>query len=293
MPSWFCVPGISETHMALPPFSVLLSVYAGDDPGALETALESIFEQTLVPDEVLVVLDGTTTPVLKSVVDDWRTDYPETVETNTLAGSETLGKALQVGVQACSHQLIARMDADDWAVETRFERQIEYLQRHPEVDAVGGHVAEFDDDPEDPHAVRHMPTTPEAVRRTASIRNPMYHPTVAFRRNAVIAAGNYRDTNTVEDYDLWARMLANGATMTNLDGILVHVRAGDELYERRGGVDYIRKEVKLQRTLLETGLIGRGRAAFNLLVRVPVRLVPTRIRSWIYSTLLRESVTRS
>lgn len=279
--------------MPRPPFSVLLSVYSGDDPDALETALESVFEQTLVPDEVLVVLDGTTTPALKSVVDDWRADYPETVEVHALDGPETLGKALQVGVEACSHELIARMDADDWAVETRFERQVTYLQRNPEVDAVGGHVAEFDDDPENPHAVRRVPTTPEAVRRTASTRNPMYHPAVAFRRDAVIDAGNYRDTNTVEDYELWARMLTNGATLTNLDEILVHVRAGEELYERRGGLDYVRKEVELQRTLVETGLVGPGRAAFNLLLRVPVRLVPTRVRGWIYSTLLREPTTRS
>lgn len=275
------------------PFSVLMSVYSGDEPDSLEVALESVFEQTLVPDEVLLVLDGSITPTLMSVVDDWAETYPEKVETHRLGVPETLGKALQVGVQICSHDLIARMDADDRAVETRFEQQVNYIQNHPKVDAIGGHVAEFDDDPENPHAVRYVPTTPQEVRRTASIRNPMYHPTVLFRRKAVISAGNYRDTNTIEDYDLWARMMTNGATLTNLDEVLVHVRAGSDLYKRRGGLGYVRKEIELQRTLQQTGLVGRTRALTNLLFRVPVRLVPTKVRGFIYSTLLRDSTMRS
>ncbi|WP_276299018.1 glycosyltransferase [Halorussus lipolyticus] len=279
--------------MSPPPFSVLLSVYAGDVPTELDAALDSVLDQTLPPDEVLVVLDGTTTPELLAVVERYEQSHPEQVETVALDRGETLGEALRVGVTECSHDLIARMDADDRAVETRFERQVEYLERRPEVDAVGGHVAEFETDPDDPERVRRVPTTVDDVRTTARTRNPINHPTVMFRREAVVAAGNYRDTNTVEDYDLWARMLANGATLTNLDAVLVHAHGGDDLYDRRGGLDYVRKEAELQRELRRIGLITRPRMVANLLVRAPIRLVPTRVRGWIYSTLLRDSATRS
>lgn len=279
--------------MSPPPFSVLLSVYSGDAPTELDAALDSVLDQTLSPDEVLVVLDGTTTPNLRAVVERYQHSHPDRVKTYALDHSETLGEALRVGVTKCSHDLIARMDADDRSVETRFERQVEYLQRHPDVDAVGGHVAEFETDPDDPERVRRVPTTADTVRTTARTRNPINHPTVMFRREAVLAAGNYRDTNTIEDYDLWARMLANGATLTNLDEVLVHAHGGDDLYDRRGGFNYVRKEVELQRELRRIGLISRPQMAVNLLLRLPIRVLPTSVRGRIYSTLLRDSTTRS
>jgi len=226
----------------IPPFSVLLPAYSGDDHAELNLALESCFKQSLVPDEVLVVEDGPLTDSIKATLDDWQDRHADTLNRHALPENTGLGNALREGVQACRHELIARSDADDVNVRGRFERQVTYLAEYPEVDVVGGYIAEFEDDPKAPVTVREVPTKHEAIQRKARFRSPMNHGTVLFRKEAVLDAGNYRAVTRMEDYDLWVRMFLAGARFANVPEILVKVRAGPEMAIRRGGLEYAHAE---------------------------------------------------
>lgn len=272
------------------PFSVLLPTYAGDEAAHLDTAIRSCFEQTRTPEELLVVEDGPLTAELNRTLERWQERYPDVVRRHALDENTGLGNALRVGVRTCSTPLVARLDADDRNVLTRFERQYEFMREHPDVDIVGGYIAEFTVDPDSPVAHREVPTDHDDIERMARFRSPMNHGTVMFRRDAVLAAGNYRPVTRMEDYDLWVRLLCNGAQFANIPAVLVDVRAGDELSGRRGGVEYACAEIRRQREFYRRGFTTTPVLLFNLVTRVPLRFLPNRLRHVVYARLARKRV---
>ncbi|GAB7021072.1 glycosyltransferase [Halostagnicola bangensis] len=269
-------------------FSVLIAVYGGDEPEHVRDALKSIFDQTVVPNEVLVVGDGPLPDQLQNVLSDMKSAHPETMRVVSLEENEGLGAALKTGVENCSNDIVARMDADDIALRDRFERQLEYFLENPDIDVLGGYVAEFDTDPDEIDRVRTVPTDPDEVRDRASTRNPINHPTVMFDRNAVVTAGNYRPLRSMQDYELWVRMITQGYTVSNLPEVLVKCRAGSDFYNRRGGLSYARLEVYLQREFSRMGAVSFPRMLLNIAARVPLRIAPKSFRSAVYRTFLRE-----
>ena len=268
-------------------FSVLIATYEGDDPGDLSRALQSVTDQTVRPDEIVVVADGPLTAELEAALDDFESAHPDLLTRTSLSTNQGLGAALNHGVETCSHEWIARMDSDDIAVENRFEQQLDHLDKNPETDVLGGYIGEFDRNPGDLNQVREVPTTCEEIASMGRFRCPMNHPSVMFRRSAAIEAGNYRSLRSMQDYELWMRMLSQGYTLENVPTVLVKCRAGDDLYHRRGGISYAKIDYAVQRRLLRMGSITLLRFLFNLLVRLPIRLLPARIRGLIYKRMLR------
>ena len=268
--------------------SVLISTYRGDDPENLDAAIASVVNQTHEPDEVVLVEDGPLTNESTAIVRKWLDARPDIFERHALETNRGLGEALQFGVEQCSNDLVARMDADDLSVLTRLETQLAFLAENPEVDVVGGYVVEFEGDPESPHAVREVPTDHDNIARHARTRSPMNHVTTMFRREAVLSAGNYRPTDPLEDYDLWVRLLLDGATFANVPEVLVKVRAGPEMYRRRGGWRYARRELAIQAQFLRWGFIGIDTFLTNSVVRLGVRILPNAVRGQLYSKFLRK-----
>jgi len=271
----------------MPNISVVLPTYHGDTPNELKQAIESLAEQTVLPGEVYIIKDGPLTNDLESVLNEKTNEFPTTIRTHQIDENKGLGNALRVGVKNCSHDMVARMDADDVSVSSRFERQLEFLTENPDIDIVGGYIEEFDSDPNDPIARREVPTTHEDIEQMARFRSPVNHGTVMFDKEAVLQAGNYRPVDRMEDYDLWVRMLLDGATFANIPEVLVKVRAGEEMHGRRGGWEYAREEIRTQVELYRRGFISVPIFLFNTLTRTTLRLVPNQIRGTIYRTLAR------
>lgn len=269
-------------------FSVLIATYEGDDPNDLLRALQSVIDQTVPPNEVVVVADGPLSPDLEGVLEEIGEEHPNLLRRTSLSDNRGLGAALNHGVKTCSHEWIARMDSDDVAVEDRFERQIEYITENSETDVVGGYIGEFEQDPTRIETIREVPTSPDELRSTAQVRNPLNHPTVMFRRSAVLDVGNYRPLRSMQDYNLWMRMIAEGYTLANIPAILVKCEGGDELFRRRGGVDYARTEAKLQYEFLQLGVISLPIFLLNVSSRLPLRLAPNRLRGLVYRMILRD-----
>jgi len=266
--------------------SVLMSVYAKESPLYLRQSLESLAVQTRRADEIVLVEDGPLPAELGDAIAEIARVLP--VTSVRLPAQLGLGTALREGLGACCGEFVARMDSDDICAAGRFARQLDFFNCNPQVDVVGGAIAEFRDDPRRVESIRRLPEDEHELRWFARYRNPLNHMTVMFRKSSVLDAGSYQPCEGFEDYHLWARMLAHGAQLRNLPEVLVHVRCGNGMHRRRGGLSYLRREVVFQRFLHRTGLASLSDCARNMLLRAPLRIAPVFIRSLCYAWFLRE-----
>ncbi|MGC0144709.1 glycosyltransferase [Pseudactinotalea sp. Z1732] len=266
-------------------FSVLLPVYAGDRADHFLRAFDSAtVEQELRPSEVILVQDGPVPGALAEAIRSATAQRHVPVLHHELPTNVRLAAALQAGLQRCSYDVIARADADDISVPSRFAVQVPLVADG--LDLVGSAMQEFDSADGSLGPIRPRPESTAAILRYASFHNPFNHPTVVFRRSAVMAAGGYEDLPFMEDYWLFARMLAAGATARNVREALVRYRTGDELFARRGGWQPLRSDWVLQRRLRRLGLTSRAQMVRNIAQRTGYRLVPDAIRRWAYPALI-------
>lgn len=268
-----------------PPFSLLLPVYENDDPAQFARAFSSSVQgQTLPPSEVVLVQDGPVPASLAAAIDEVIDAAPVPVVHIRIEDRGGLANALTRGLAACSHDIVARMDADDVSLSTRFERQIQRLQEG--FDLVGTGMFEFAEDTSAVIGRRIPPTGAETIARYARFHDPFNHPTVMYRRAAVNRAGGYEDIGLMEDYWLFARMIHTGARVDNLPDALVMYRVGAGAYSRRGGQKQFLAEVSLQRSLRSTGFTTRLQFLRNVVVRGLYRFVPVAIRTVLYRRLI-------
>jgi glycosyltransferase involved in cell wall biosynthesis len=273
---------------APPAFSVLLPVYRNDRPEFVRDAfLSSTSGQILKPSEIVLVQDGPVPPDLEATLSDLVADSAVPAKRVRLERNRGLAAALNAGLAAASHDVVARMDADDLSEPERFARQLPLLSRG--YDVVGSGISEFVEDDQGTRSivsVRTPPVTEADIARYSRFHVPLYHPTVVFRRSAVQAAGGYEPCGYMEDYWLWARMLASGARATNVPGPLLRYRVSSGAYARRGGLALLRSELDLQRRFRSIGFTSRGQYARNVLIRGVYRVVPERLRRPAYRRLI-------
>lgn len=271
-------------------FSVLISVYKNDNPAFVEEALRSVItEQTLKPSEVVLVVDGPVPNELRQTISSAEAQY-KTLKIYWQAENQGLGKTMNYGVLQCSHELIARMDADDISLPYRFEKEVIYLQEHPEISIVGGQISEFIGEPSNIVAYRNVPLTPEDCKKYFRDRDPLNHVTVMFRKQDILAAGNYQHWHLDEDTYLWGRVLKAGYQIANLEETLVNVRTGEDMYARRGGWKYFKSDSAILKWKLDNGFISRSRYCYNYLVRFTVQvLMPNSLRGFIFKHFLRKT----
>ncbi len=266
-------------------FSLLLPVYGNDDPAQFARAFSSSVQgQTAPPTEVVLVQDGPVPAALASTI-------AAAVETSSVPVKHVviderggLANALTVGLATCSHDIVARMDADDVSLSTRFERQLDKLGEG--LDLVGTGMFEFADDTSAVIGRRTPPTGSATIASYARFHDPFNHPTVMYSRAAVNRAGGYEDIGLMEDYWLFARMIQSGARVDNLPDALVMYRVGAGAYSRRGGRQQFRAELSLQRALRSSGFTTRAQFLRNVTVRGLYRFVPVGIRTRLYRRLI-------
>ena len=263
------------------PFSLLLPVHASDHAEFVRQAFRSaVHEQTLRPDHVVLVRDGPVSEQLAECIEKLVADSPVPVTFVPLEHNLGLGPALDAGLAASPHDVIARMDSDDIAMPRRFEVQLPLIAAG--ADIVGAGLLEFGRDTGDVVGQRTPPSDPDDIVRYAHIHDPFNHPTVIYRRSAVLAAGGYGDLPLMEDYWLFARMLSNGAKPANVPEPLVYYRVGDGAYQRRGGRVLLRSELALQRKLRDEGFISPAQYVRNVVIRGGYRLLPWWVRRAAY-----------
>ena len=247
------------------PFSLLVPVYDGDRPDYLRRAFRSaVHNQTVRPDQVIIVRDGPVRAELAGCLDELCASSPVPVTFVPLPRNGGLGPALDRGLAASEHDIVARMDADDLAMPHRFAVQVPLMA---DADIVGSGLLEFSGDTDEIVGQRVPPIGQEKIARYARMHDPFNHPTVVYRRGAVRGAGGYGDLKLMEDYALFARMLQNGARAVNVAEPLVWYRVGETAFKRRGGTALLRSELRLQREFRKNGFTSPAQYARNVVVR--------------------------
>lgn len=270
-----------------PTYSVLMSVYRKERPEYLRVALDSMIGQTVKPSEIVMVKDGWLTEDLDEVLSEYDARYPELFRFVSYEENRGLGFALREGVLACSHEIIARMDTDDYSYPNRMEVQLRAIYDDG-YDMVGSQVSEFVDDLNNPVAITNLPEDPEEIRSYSKRRNPFRHPPMTFRKNRVIEAGNYSpDFLYFEDWDLFNRMLDIGCRAHNIHETLVAMRVSSDFYSRRGGLPYLRYAWDFKRAQFQRGYFTVSDLILSFVPQAVVCLLPNSARGFVYLRLLR------
>ncbi|MDO4680730.1 MAG: glycosyltransferase [Aerococcus sp.] len=268
--------------------SVLMSIYKKEHPEYLKSCLESLEGQTVQPDEYVIIADGPLTPALDQELADFEARATFPVNIYRFEENRGLGLALQDGVKFAKSTWIARMDTDDIARRDRFEQQIAYLRSHPDVELIGSNVMEFENDPMTSTTEKQVPETNEEIRQYVRRRNPFNHMSVMYKKESVLAAGNYQPLSGYEDYYLWARMLKQGTIAYNIQEPLVYARGGSEMYQRRGGMAYLRHGIQAYNKIYGLGLASPMDWVIRTGAQVVVNLMPNSLRGRFYQRALRK-----
>ena len=272
--------------------SVLMSVYAAELPDRLDRALKSVWDdQTLKPDENILVEDGPLGPDLQAVIDSWKGRLKDSFI--VLQNKENLGltKSLNKGLDHVHHELIARMDSDDISVPDRFKFQTAYFMEHPEIDVLGGSLQEFDET--NPNiSIRTYPPTTELAKKGIVKANPLAHSTVMMRKQIFDNGECYDEKyRTNQDLALWFTLLSKGYRIANLSEVLVLFRRASDMLKRRGRASAVREfKIYVHGIYLLYGVVTL-KYIFPL-SRLVFRFLPLPLVRIIYGSNLRTKVVK-
>lgn len=269
-------------------YSVLMSVYYKENSEYLKQAIESIQAQTFPTDDFVLVCDGPLNQELDFVIKKKQQEMKNILNVVRLKKNAGLGNALNKGIQQCKNELVARMDSDDISYPDRCEKQLMVFNTYPEISVCSGIVEEFATNPKVVESRRVPPETQEEIREFAKVRNPFNHPCVMYKKPDVEAVGSYKDFYLLEDYYLWVRMIMAGYQGYNLQEPLLHMRAGTDMYMRRGGLKYAKTQEKLFRFMKNNGFISKGQYIKNCVIRGESSLAPNWLRKFVFEKVLRK-----
>ena len=270
-------------------FSVAMCVYGKDNPEWFKTAVDSVINQTKKPDEIVLVVDGPVPEELGAIIEEYeQLDFFKVVRFEVNRGH---GEARRAGLENCTNELVAIMDADDISAPDRFEKQLDVFEKSSEIAIVGGNITEFVGDPSNVIGRREVFLSDSEIKGDMKTRCPMNLVTVMFRKSSVEKAGGFIDWFCEEDYYLWLRMALCGMKFANIYEDIVNVRVGSEMYQRRGGIKYFKSEAKLQGFMLKNKIISFPKYMINVNKRLIVQvLLPNKLRGWVFKKFARKTV---
>lgn len=254
----------------------------------MRTALHSIINQTLPPNEIVVVVDGAIPVSLDNVLKDISQEYAH-LQVHYEPVNKGLGAALNIAVSKAKYDYLARMDSDDISLPNRFELQMNEFRIDNTLSLVGGMITEFVDTPDNIVSKRILPCSDKDIKQLMKSRCSLNHMTVIMKKEDLLKAGNYQPDFRQEDYFLWARMILAGCTFKNVPQVVVNVRSGYEQFARRGGLTYYKDVLGLNTWFYKHNLISLPRLLLNLFVRGIVQLLlPNALRTFVYTKFIRK-----
>jgi glycosyltransferase involved in cell wall biosynthesis len=216
-----------------------MSVYKNDKLKYVVESVHSILNQTFSKFDYFIIFDGPVSPDIDryiSSIGDSRIRLFRLEKNGGLASA--LNFLLEKVMSIPDYKLIARMDADDISLPSRFEKQRVFLSANTEISIVGSWYEEIDDSGK--HlAYRKLPVDHDSLRKRYITRTPFAHSSVIYRRELIEKAGFYpTDTILMEDNVLWGRALMEGLRFANIPEILFRFRIDRDFYKRRSGIKY-------------------------------------------------------
>lgn len=265
-------------------YSILMTVYKGEDPQYFTEAIESMLAQTVKTNDFVIVCDGELTPELDEVIAKYVSANEGLFNIHRLKENSGVGVASAQGVLQCKNELIAKMDSDDISHPDRCEKQIACFEKEPELAVVGSYILEFQNDDPERTSIRKVPLTAEKIFKYSKRRSPFNNPTVMYRKSVVLEVGNYKDLRRCEDYELYTRILHAGHVTKNIPECLLDYRIAGNTYSKRNNYVYIKDSRMMSYRLGHSSLFD---VFFACASHLAVCFLPVKVRAFIYEKLIR------
>jgi glycosyltransferase involved in cell wall biosynthesis len=198
----------------------------------LEETIQSLEDQTFKDFELLVIDDGSTDNSI-DIIKQSNLQHIRIIP----GPQQGLAKALALGVNEANTEIIFRQDQDDISLPSRFQLQYNFLEENKDHVAVGSNATKIDEKGKKKGVIK-SPNKSTAIEMYFNLSNPLVHSSMAFRKSAVLAAGNYWSPSSdpfPEDFHLWSRLIKNGR-IANIPSILVMYRIHDKSLSQKHAI---------------------------------------------------------
>ena len=257
--------------------TVSIPFYAKTNVKHLRTAVDSVLNQTRVPNVVHLVQDGYVPKEISQVITTYLSNYSnfEHIELKK-AG---LPAALNASIQKANTTYYGRMDADDICFPERFEKQIQFLEENPGIYILGAWAIEFEDDQKLKNGfLKKIPIEQGEMQNFFHYRNPFIHSTVMFRMEVFKKIGYYNERFlSDQDLELWSRVFNHRVKVANLPEALIYFRITG-VFLRRTKIMAITRQVRAR--------YGYNTKSIKLnilkLLSLLSRLLPVNSQQYIY-----------
>ncbi len=262
-----------------------MSIYHKEDAQYFDRAMISIWgEQTIKPNEVVLVEDGPLTDELYLAINSWKEKLKSALNVVSIKENAGVGNAKHIGIKKCTNELIAVMDTDDISQPNRFEQQLAVF-KNKDIDVCGAWVGEFENDENEIVSYRKTPENHDEIVVFAKSRSPVNHPTAMYKKSSVLNAGNYTKYKTSEDYNLFVKLIMSGAKLYNIQEPLVNMRVGNDQAARRGGLKNAIFEAGIQREFHKMGFLNLYELFKNVLIGFIVRVLPSSLMKMVFKII--------
>ena len=265
-------------------FTVLLPVYVKNEPLEFKRSLKSIINQSLKPNELIILVDG---PIKKEIESHIKLQKKKFsfIKVLSFKKNKGLGVVLNIGLKKSKFDYIARCDSDDISNINRFKKQILHLSKNQDIDVLGSNVIEkrF----KNFNKVRKVSYSDSEIKKKILFKNPINHPSVIFKKKVILKCGGYEKMDFFEDYYLWFKVMNGGYKFCNLQENLVEMKVDENFYKRRLGFTYYRYYYFFLKKLFKKKYINFFVLVLNLMIRIPIIFITKNQLKFLYNIFLR------
>lgn len=273
----------------LKPYSVLMSVYKGENAEYFKASMDSLCNQTHPAAQIVLVCDGPLGEKLDKIVSEYKDKLGEVLKIIQLPENKGTAYCANIGLEACDNEYIMKMDSDDVCNENRAEKQMSYLTDKPYIDILGSYIEEFKSADNTVIGVRQTPVTHEEIVKFAKRRAPFNNQTLVYKKEYAEKIGGYsNDLLRCEDYDFMVRMLMAGAKSANIPEVLVRYRVDKNNLKRRRNWKNTKSFIAVRKKIYKMGFSGFWDYILPCAGQLLLFITPSCITGLIYKLMLRK-----
>jgi len=258
--------------------TLLICVHVETKETDLKKTIQSIFNQTKIPKEIIILKNG---PLQKGCVDLIQKflKLKKNILLIDLKKNEGLAKALNLGLAKSSYEFIGRLDPGDMVINERFLKQINFLSSNKKYSICGSFAFEKF---KNKKKLLRKPESNFDIYQNIKYRNPIIHSTVVFKRKDILDIGGYPVISRCQDYLLWIKCIENNLFFKNLSTPLIEVQLDLDMMNRRD-YNYFLNELFIYNYMLRKKIVSPLEYIIIVISRFTLRVLPKTIKLFLYN----------
>ena len=261
-------------------FSCIFPIYFKSTVSDVKVSFMSILNQSLKANEIIVIYDG---PVNNEIIFFFESlRKRQQIKIIKFKKNLGLGAVLKKIIKQTKYNIIIRADSDDVNKKHRFKTLINFFKKNPKVDIVGSYVHERY---KKNLYIKRLPLNNDDIVNMITYKNPINHPSVAFKKKKILECGGYEKVPFFEDYYLWFKLVHSCAKFQNINKVLVTSNINNQFYLRRSGFKYFMSYFFFLKKIYSKKYINTNQFLINFLIRFFLYNMPSLIFKFFYKYL--------